>query len=284
MQEVSFESTLVFFKGIAFVWVSLIGAAGGALGAAYNLIVVRTNLLRARLHTGGRTKVIEAVGVAFVIFSVYFWLPVALGCVRCPTGEHGSGGHRRRLAATNGSASTDAPSCEYSDSHHPFVRHMCPDGEYSEVATLLLSGQEGMLNHLLSRSEHEVFSIRTLAICLPLYFVLASLSFGIYVPAGNFVPGIAIGACLGRLVGLALQQAGVTLCNEDGSRWCTESEWTPGAYALIGAAGARIMSLWPAVAPPVTSLHPQPPTLHPQPPSLHPQPAASSPRAQALDP
>ena len=49
-------------------------------------------------------------------------------------------------------------------------------------------------------------------------------------------PDLAAGATLGRLVGLALQEGGVSICSDDGSHWCTESEWTPGAYALIGAA------------------------------------------------
>ena len=63
--DVSFETELVFFRGYAFVWVTLIGAAGGALGAAYNLIVMRTNRIRSRLHTGGRSRVVEAVCASF---------------------------------------------------------------------------------------------------------------------------------------------------------------------------------------------------------------------------
>jgi chloride channel 7 len=83
-----------------------------------------------------------------------------------------------------------------------------------------------MLNHLLSRHEEDepIISRTTLFATLPLYFVLASVSFGLQVPAGNFVPGIAIGATLGRIVGMTLAANGLI------------GEWQPGAYALLGAA------------------------------------------------
>lgn len=67
-------------------------------------------------------------------------------------------------------------------------------------------------------------SIGTLVIMLPFYFLLASLSFGIALPSGNFVPGIAIGAALGRLMGLVLEAHNLN------------AGWHPGAYALLGAA------------------------------------------------
>lgn len=182
-----------------------------------NLIVIRVNGVRMKVYARlvnrtllARVKVAEAVICSLVIFTVFFTLPLAFGCRECPVNP-----------LTNSSA------CEYK-SHRPHVQHMCAYGKYNELATLLLSGQEGMLNHLLSRhedlNEQPPFSIVSLGAVLVCYMVVASLSFGIHLPAGNFVPGIAIGGTLGRLMGQVLVDTGLN------------AGWSPGAYALLGAA------------------------------------------------
>ena len=92
----------------------------------------------------------------------------------------------------------------------------------------MLTVRTGMLNHLLSRHYNPdgdvdpTISIATLIIMLPFYFLLASLSFGLQLPSGNFVPGIAIGATLGRLFGLVLTP-GLTPCPHSPLHACTRS-------------------------------------------------------------
>lgn len=77
---------------------------------------------------------------------------------------------------------------------------------------------------MLSRRPTEDFDAASLGLFLGSYFVLASLTFGVALPSGNFVPGICIGACLGRLFGQLLADADL------------HAGWSPGAYALLGAA------------------------------------------------
>jgi len=94
------------------------------------------------------------------------------------------------------------------------------------MASLLHSGQEGLIKHLLERSNNSdhTFDTVSLLVMLITYFAIASLIFGIQVPAGNFVPSMTIGAIMGRLVGVFLIETNLSYSAE------------PGAYALMGAA------------------------------------------------
>jgi chloride channel 7 len=110
-----------------------------------------------------------------------------------------------------------------------FRRWACPAGEYSELATLLHSGQEELVKHLLSRDDDgdDAFpSLETLAVFLPLYFAMAVAALGLAVPAGNFIPALTIGAALGRLEATLLLRAGII-----------HRDYV-GHYALVGAAAA----------------------------------------------
>jgi len=72
-------------------------------------------------------------------------------------------------------------------------------------------------------------------------FLLTVITFGIKTPAGIFIPSMAIGACFGRMLGLVAQQWQQTypthyifeVCGEPGVN-C----FTPGVYAMVGAAAA----------------------------------------------
>ena len=65
----------------------------------------------------------------------------------------------------------------------------------------------------------------TLAGFAPVYFLLATWTYGLFVPSGLFVPCILTGAAWGRLFGVALRT------------WFPKGTWgEPGSYALIGAA------------------------------------------------
>ena len=108
------------------------------------------------------------------------------------------------------------------------IRWHCPEGQYSEMATLFQSGQEGVIKHLLQLSEPGVqydIGIPALGWFLVTYFLLAALLFGIGVPSGNFVPAMTIGACFGRLIGEVLRDT--SALNEDDDT---------GKFAMLGAA------------------------------------------------
>ena len=87
----------------------------------------------------------------------------------------------------------------------------------------------------------QTFSVmKMIAVALVVKAALTVVTFGIKVPAGIFIPTLGVGACAGRIVGLAVQYA----------RWrwpaapvfspCGETEHCviPGLYAMVGAAAA----------------------------------------------
>uniref|UniRef100_A0A8C7W373 Chloride channel protein n=1 Tax=Oncorhynchus mykiss TaxID=8022 RepID=A0A8C7W373_ONCMY len=78
-------------------------------------------------------------------------------------------------------------------------------------------------------------------LCLALIFkiIMTIFTFGLKVPAGLFIPSMAIGAIAGRIVGIAVEQ--LAYYHHD---WLVFREWcevgtdciTPGLYAMVGAA------------------------------------------------
>lgn len=68
---------------------------------------------------------------------------------------------------------------------------------------------------------------------------LTVITFGIKLPAGIFIPSLAVGACFGRIVGLAVQYVQWTRPDLSFFSWCSASQSAcivPGIYAMVGAA------------------------------------------------
>ncbi|XP_041129861.1 H(+)/Cl(-) exchange transporter 3-like isoform X1 [Polyodon spathula] len=78
-----------------------------------------------------------------------------------------------------------------------------------------------------------------LSLALVFKIIMTIFTFGIKVPAGLFIPSMAIGAIAGRIVGIAVEQ--LAYYHHD---WFLFKEWcevgadciTPGLYAMVGAA------------------------------------------------
>ena len=88
---------------------------------------------------------------------------------------------------------------------------------------MISHGQEGLIRHLLARSEQS-FSLGVYATLLAVYFLLSVSVFGIFVPAGNFIPAMTLGAGTGRIVGQLFAYTGMIAASDVGT------------HALIGAA------------------------------------------------
>jgi chloride channel 7 len=100
---------------------------------------------------------------------------------------------------------------------------------------------EDAIRHLFTRRTHMEFGWASVSTMLVVYFCLAVVAAGSAISAGLFVPMLVIGACAGRLVGLAATHAmmgyGYTLPTST-EEFSADSPWTwidPGAFALVGA-------------------------------------------------
>ena len=233
-----------FIRG-DFIWVLLLGAAGGIFGSWYNMIGFRLARSRGRFYTTWFPKhakiarLFEVAIIGGLAFSLVFWAPVMSGCIACPSAEtpgcsvaapnaiteavtHGSVGDG---SASHGSGDDYLHAIHVRLHSLRYRRWHCPEGQYSELATLLHAGQEELVKHLLSRgAEGPPPSLSVLLFFVPLYFGIAAVVLGLAVPAGNFIPALTLGAALGRVEALMLLDAGVI------------HEQDVGRYALVGAA------------------------------------------------
>lgn len=83
------------------------------------------------------------------------------------------------------------------------LKFMCPPGEYSAMSSLWLKTSEGVSSTFMVLQE-SIWSMKTLAIFLVVYYALAVITYGLSISSGVFIPSLLIGATGGRLIGLVL--------------------------------------------------------------------------------
>ncbi|GAQ87178.1 chloride channel protein [Klebsormidium nitens] len=190
---------------------ALIGVVGGILGALYNqLTALLATWRRDVLHPRGKhVKVMEACAVALLTSLCSFCLPLLTTCTPCPDPEK-----------------FPDVECPRHDTYFGnFVSFNCASGaEYNDLATLFFNTQDDTIRNLFSTRTYHEYSPHTLLAFLVIFYTLSVVTFGIAVPAGQFVPGIMVGATYGRLVGMLVVHVS------------TREDIDEGTYALLGAA------------------------------------------------
>eukprot|EP00746_Dinoflagellata_sp_MGD_P145691 gnl/MRDRNA2_/MRDRNA2_78268_c0_seq1.p1 gnl/MRDRNA2_/MRDRNA2_78268_c0~~gnl/MRDRNA2_/MRDRNA2_78268_c0_seq1.p1 ORF type:complete len:1042 (+),score=161.10 gnl/MRDRNA2_/MRDRNA2_78268_c0_seq1:132-3257(+) len=209
------EASFAIWELIPFTFV---GILTGLLGALFCAIAKAIGGLRRKVfHLGNpqkhhkRGRVIEVLVVVTVTLTVIFWVPLIMGC--------------RDLEP----AATLSGAAEQSGSS--FIGEMpstiCPEGQYSDVAAILLAPKETAIKALFTRRflYGANFELSGLLAAGFITYVLTLLTFGSAIPAGLFIPNILAGACFGRAVG---EHLAIVMPHLDVH---------PGVYALMGAAG-----------------------------------------------
>lgn len=110
-------------------------------------------------------------------------------------------------------------------SEESYVRFHCPEGQYSPVASLLLTTAEGAVKRLFCRTNTGVFGLRALVGALVAYTTVNIGLTGVPVPSGNFTGTMLIGGLVGRLGHHILAALFPTLPFA-----------SPGIYAMVGSA------------------------------------------------
>ena len=107
-----------------------------------------------------------------------------------------------------------------------FRQFNCEEGEYNELATLLLNplGAKG-ITLLFTEDDPEAFSISTCIVAGLCHLIILCVAFGMSVSAGIFIPLLFIGSAWGRAFSL--------ICN-----LFLDADWKldPRTYAIIGSA------------------------------------------------
>ncbi len=160
------------FQGFELPLYVAVGVVGGALGALYVQAVTTANRLRRRLtRQRPARKAAEAALLSFVAFTVLYWLPFGFSCRDCVSGMacyHGNASSAHRMLADQ------IPDAEWplpallggfarrrlagGGTTLQYVQWQCHHGQYNEMATLLHSGQEGLIKHLLARDTLEQYT------------------------------------------------------------------------------------------------------------------------------
>eukprot|EP00747_Dinoflagellata_sp_TGD_P149381 gnl/TRDRNA2_/TRDRNA2_177003_c0_seq9.p1 gnl/TRDRNA2_/TRDRNA2_177003_c0~~gnl/TRDRNA2_/TRDRNA2_177003_c0_seq9.p1 ORF type:complete len:482 (-),score=47.28 gnl/TRDRNA2_/TRDRNA2_177003_c0_seq9:336-1781(-) len=163
-------------------------------------------------------RIVETIMYAALCASIFALAPSLVNCVplefegtNSSSSGHSSSEHARRLSGGT--------------SDLTYVQYVCPEGEYNQVATLLLSGPEPAIKHLFSRQALALDPVK-LTLVLFVFIPLAGGMPGISVPMGLFVPSLLIGGLMGRVVGEVMRKI--------------DPEETifaaSGVYALLGSA------------------------------------------------
>lgn len=152
-------------------------------------------------------KIAEVLLIATLTILVCFWGAVALGCEDLD--HDGSSSHSAHPLWMQGKQD----------------RTLCGEGQYSDLATILLEPKEKAIKALFTHSFEggAVFRTKSLLIGAAIILVMTLLTYGTAIPSGLFVPNILLGACVGRAVGQGVQSMGM--------------DAHPGVYALMGAVG-----------------------------------------------
>ncbi|GMH34108.1 hypothetical protein BSKO_01942 [Bryopsis sp. KO-2023] len=188
----------------------LLGVMGGLLGSAFNAINAQLTIWRKGifLRCKPQARVYEAMGVALLTSTVAFCLPLMVNCQNCPL--HSSDTCPRNSESQSGN----------------YVQFNCHNkAQHNDMATLFFNTQDDAIRSLLSSNNNNEYSVPTLVGYFVAFFLLATLTYGVSIPSGLFVPSILCGASYGRLVGMFV------------TRMHPHHNIDEGTYALLGAAG-----------------------------------------------
>lgn len=205
----------------------LMGIGGGLQGALFNGLNIRLTKLRQRWVRTRRVAWMEALLLSVIISSLTFSTPFLLGtCKPLPQVREdlshltapGIDSNRAfnfamETLRRNGTAcvcescsmvAIDGAECFHADEtvEYPYkkelIRFYCPQGQYNDLASLMLSSGEVAIKHLF-HAPPDSFEVRNLITFWAMMLLLACLTYGIKVPSGLFIPALLIGAAYGRL-------------------------------------------------------------------------------------
>jgi len=185
----------------------IVGATCGCLGALFIHVNVSLAILRKKYITKNWMKIWEALFFAFATSFVFFGTTLLRG-KNCTKSQPGN--------------------------EDDEFRFYCPDGEYNPLASLIFNTEGGTIRSFLAyplsikdlEPDERPVSTWNILIYLVLWYFFTITTYGVWVPAGLFLPGILIGCSVGLLyMQLMIQGFGYNIERIGGQ-----------SYIIIGAA------------------------------------------------
>lgn len=171
----------------------------------------RSQIGRCWFHRkNGVFRSLEVTLVLIITVSCCIWLPLLDGCQPLAPGQQNTSIGGLEVKQLRGI--------------------LCPEGQYSDLAVLLLQTPLQAIETLFSLSFAGGAFLRTsrLMVTMTVAFMLTLITHDTALPAGLWTPNALIGATLGRAVGQTIQSLGYDI--------------HPGMYALIGSVGMLVGS------------------------------------------
>ena len=172
----------------------IIGIICGLLGAYFIHFTIWSGAQRKKYLTTERKKVMEAALLAFITASC-FYVAVMLYPNNC-----------KEIVGTLGKDLEEE------------IRFTCPEGQYNPLATLIFNTEGGTIRQffrypsiIVDAADDFSASIEivwNLLIYLGLWYVFFVVTFGVWTPAGVFIPGMIIGCTIGLLDLVAMLSLG----------------------------------------------------------------------------
>ncbi|KAL4162287.1 hypothetical protein PRNP1_002834 [Phytophthora ramorum] len=190
----------------------LMGIGGGLQGAFFNALNTRLAKVRSRWVRTRGVAWMEALLLSVLISSLLFSTPFMLGkCHDLPQARDdvihladaaGAAATPNKafvfgmeMLKKNGSASDETVQYPYKKE---LLRFYCPEGQYNDLASLMLTGGETAIKHLF-HAPPDSFDVRNLVVFWIVMLLLACITYGLKIPSGLFVPALLVGAAYGRL-------------------------------------------------------------------------------------
>ena len=155
----------------------ILGIIGGLLGAFFVFVNSRLFKLRKRFITKGWLKVLEAILFALCTSSAFYWAPMIFGTCK----------DRTKISDKN---------------QELLLQYECKEGEYSPLATMFFNEELGAIRSIMSGYDGPG-GIRLppeqMVLYMAVWYFFTIITYGVWVPAGLFLPGIIIGCALGSI-------------------------------------------------------------------------------------
>jgi len=155
----------------------LMGILAGIFGALFVRLNEKINIFRLQYVTSKPLKLLDVFAVAFLTVSLSFFLIfVSPDCLPIETVPEAT-----------------SP-----------LQFFCPDHQYSAMGSLLFNTPENAIKNLYHVSN-DCYNLLTLSIFFVAYQFLTTITSGLALPSGLFIPSMLIGAAWGRFVGTLIQ-------------------------------------------------------------------------------
>ncbi|XP_065220232.1 H(+)/Cl(-) exchange transporter 7-like isoform X2 [Planococcus citri] len=196
-----FNETMVEYEYFELPFFFGVGVIGGLIGAFFVFIQLKVSVFRMRYVNTKLLKIIDTIVISFLtaalgIFSMY------------------------SLRSCN-----EIIPQVYEP--HFTLKMFCEESQHNQMSVFWFQNQEQLLR-LLFHSPINTFGFLTLSVYFVIYFFLFSLTAGLSLSVGIFIPSLILGATWGRIFGLIMHKIFPQL------GWAV-----PAKYALLGAASQQ---------------------------------------------